>query len=1068
MYDSTRAVGTYKRYRPADRRKLRTKFLEKKPPLPLEATRRRRKIRRDTTGTTTTTTKRKEEEKPNIMKELSSPKLKNDSLSFETALEEREVLDFPPPKKEEIRSFIHRKPTLAVTHTNKASVFDRPKKSPFIQKKPRRLKMQKFQGLAPLIQGTNNTGPRRRKSLKPENTKTRGFSAIGINFNNPKQKYGAMAAQLEETTTCTKLALLNYYNNVTGKLYLIHDDFETPTPSEDPISAATALNKENLGGGKYDRVDLIARNVPYEYTKSVQSLGEYLCSRFTRQPDKVRAIFVWMTDNISYHGEALMGAESDDTPAGVLINRRSLCEGYSNLFEALCRAGNIECKKVHGFAKGAGFKIGENIFATTNHTWNIVKVNGNWQLVDVTWGAGEVMFINFEKRFTPHYFLPSPKAFIIDHYPEDPTWQLLDPIVSREHFQDLAYCRAKAFDMGLEPLNDYAKQSVSIIDHRITYAFKIAREIDIISLQLTCKSIKGLKIDLKKYATYLLQPKLLFVYVAPPFRGKYELQIFMKDRKDTGFTIPHAMTYQIKVRNSLPFDVGFYSYSNALPNRIKSKINVMRPVQGTLLLHQEVPFRVTTFEEVELVVVCVGWKPPGAYMAGINYSIKTTLQELSSSLYEGTVIMSPPETAMCSNGVLQCAIMVKPNDGLPLPTDEYGWLRYQVAVYDVVPQYSQFDKNYGKTFVLLTKDQEKELKIKAKMEVKDMKDVIDKLSENGAIDKQNHMLGFRLLQPISPFLTLNTGDFCDIQLKTPGGYFISANVMRFSQRNHPALVYYDKDLNTVTTKVFFKRPGRYLFSFSARRFGDEETFTVCRIFIRVNGDTTKDIGKPFLQSESLSNFMILSERWRSYLFNKNYAFEVLVDAKQSFSGLCYAKQKNSKYIQSILMEHPEDNHLRIWRGDLSFPPERPTVNTGAGTKSFLTISSKLLIDDDDVPELTDTSDVNLGDPGARLDVGEHTKKLIHEHTHTYIFSLFVGNEKYQLDVHLCDFSGVDFTRGIHFESKGRTFEIRARARRAGLHRLSIKYRVPDKSGSNRFAVTDGPTYWINFKSGVIL
>eukprot|EP00817_Percolomonadidae_sp_ATCC50343_P002266 CAMPEP_0117423332 /NCGR_PEP_ID=MMETSP0758-20121206/3982_1 /TAXON_ID=63605 /ORGANISM="Percolomonas cosmopolitus, Strain AE-1 (ATCC 50343)" /LENGTH=891 /DNA_ID=CAMNT_0005206467 /DNA_START=634 /DNA_END=3309 /DNA_ORIENTATION=+ len=890
---------------------------------------------------------------------------------------------------------------------------------------------------------------------------------MGINFNNPEEVTGNIAPQHEETTTCTKLELMDYYNNITKKTHSLFNEFQFPGISTDSISTANELHGENLGGFKYDKVDIFARNVPYEYTKSVQSLGEYLCQKYTKAYEKCRAIFVWMTDNISYHGEALMGAETDDTPEGVLHNRRSLCEGYSNLFVALCKAGGIEAKKVHGFAKGAGYKIGENLFSQTNHTWNIVKLYKHWHLIDVTWGAGQVMFINFEKRFTPHYFLPNPKDFIMDHYPEDPTWQLLDPIVSRELFQDLAYCRATAFEMGLEPLNNFAKQAVSIIDYDIAYAFNIKRELDIISLQLTCKSIKNLKVDLKKYTTYLLQPGKFYVYVAPPFRGKYELQIFLKDRKDSSnFTIPLAMTYQIKVRNSRPFDVGYFSYNSTFPMKIRSKVNILQPMQGTLLLHSDVKFQVTTFEEVEMVVVSVGWKPPGAYVAGVNYTIKQSLTELAGNLYESVIKLSPPPKSICHNGTLQCSIYVKPKDGLPMPTDEYGWLHYQMATYDVVPQYPQFDKNYGKTFVLLTKEQEKELKITKKMEVKNMKDAIDHIAENGATTTQGLQNGFKLQQPINPFITLSTGEFCDIQLKTPGGYFISSSITRFSERYHPALVYYDKDLNLATVKVYFSHPGRYLFKFTANKFGENDEIDVCKLFIRVNGEVEKETSKPFLQTLSSSRFMILSERWRSYLFNKHYAFEILVNAKQPFSGLYYPQQQNSP-IQSILMEHPDDKHLRIWRGDLFFPQDFPFVHAGLTSEKFLVLTSTILLDDNDIPLFNDTKRVDLGHPDAGINLRKVKKRFINVNEDTYIMQFYMTNEKYQLDVSFCDFSGSDFTQGVHYENNGTKYEIRVRARRAGLHRLKLQYRVPDKSGSNRFSIKKGPVLWLNFNKGAL-
>ena len=60
-----------------------------------------------------------------------------------------------------------------------------------------------------------------------------------------------------------------------------------------------------------------------------------------------------------------------------LIDGYSVCKGISEAYSVLCNEAGIECKVIHGTA-GEGKNIGR-------HAWNIVKINGQWYHVDVTW-----------------------------------------------------------------------------------------------------------------------------------------------------------------------------------------------------------------------------------------------------------------------------------------------------------------------------------------------------------------------------------------------------------------------------------------------------------------------------------------------------------------------------------------------------------------------------------------------------------------------------------------------------------------------------------------------------------
>jgi transglutaminase/protease-like cytokinesis protein 3 len=96
--------------------------------------------------------------------------------------------------------------------------------------------------------------------------------------------------------------------------------------------------------------------------------------------DKELAIHDWIIQWASYDEEALSNkpdAKPDpdnDNPYGLLINKRSICSGYTSTFKLFMDMVGIECVIVEG-----GTTYGED------HAWNMVRIDGNWYCVDVTW-----------------------------------------------------------------------------------------------------------------------------------------------------------------------------------------------------------------------------------------------------------------------------------------------------------------------------------------------------------------------------------------------------------------------------------------------------------------------------------------------------------------------------------------------------------------------------------------------------------------------------------------------------------------------------------------------------------
>lgn len=165
---------------------------------------------------------------------------------------------------------------------------------------------------------------------------------------------------------------------------------------------------------------------------TVEMLHRDLVKNLESDTDKLKAFYHWITHNISYDVQAWRTQSADwkkqEVPV-VLRSKKAVCHGYSNLFKQLCDLSGIPCFIVSGYVKE------NNTFIEEGHSWNAVFVEGKWQLIDATWGAGSVENRSrFIKKFDDTYFFTDPVVFLSNHYPFDPAFQLVSfPVALSEY-----------------------------------------------------------------------------------------------------------------------------------------------------------------------------------------------------------------------------------------------------------------------------------------------------------------------------------------------------------------------------------------------------------------------------------------------------------------------------------------------------------------------------------------------------------------------------------------------------------------------------------------------------------
>jgi hypothetical protein len=184
------------------------------------------------------------------------------------------------------------------------------------------------------------------------------------------------------------------------------------------------------GNYNFKNVDAIALKLNAN-SLQLDSLALHLTGTFTGDAQKARSIFSWVAYHVEYDVSAINKNTVNNTsqhPVEVLKKRKAVCEGYANLVKALCDLSGLQCYVVYG--------IGAVDNHPLPHAWNVVSIDGRWQLMDATWAAGGVndRLKVFRKKFNDEWFFTNPEKFVLTHYPEDVMWQLLHEPIAKSSF----------------------------------------------------------------------------------------------------------------------------------------------------------------------------------------------------------------------------------------------------------------------------------------------------------------------------------------------------------------------------------------------------------------------------------------------------------------------------------------------------------------------------------------------------------------------------------------------------------------------------------------------------------
>lgn len=185
---------------------------------------------------------------------------------------------------------------------------------------------------------------------------------------------------------------------------------------------------------------------------TVEDLANQISILSTDKTEQMQLLLLWAHKNMEadsvrfFHGGPRVTAEEAFTI------RKGLCEDYSAMVNAFCRALGIPELRIEGYVRPLGFKA-KSTLTIGNHVWNAVYIDSQWLLCDLFWStsimrSSSQTIPGFERKLSKKYYLSSSSDFIDTHLPLDPVFQFTDYPIKLEAFTNVE----KGIDEDIEKL----------------------------------------------------------------------------------------------------------------------------------------------------------------------------------------------------------------------------------------------------------------------------------------------------------------------------------------------------------------------------------------------------------------------------------------------------------------------------------------------------------------------------------------------------------------------------------------------------------------------------------------
>ena len=347
--------------------------------------------------------------------------------------------------------------------------------------------------------------------------------------------------------------------------------------------------------------NLIFKSLPKRGETQLQEFKEFLKKKIQNMNDKDKAyiIFLWVCDNIVYDADSYFaGKKVDCEPEGVFKKGKTVCSGYARLFKNIGEFIGLEIQCVNCYSKGVGYEPGKNL-TSTDHEYNIIKLDNKYYPIDCTWGSGNLEGNKFTKNINEFYFLTDPELLINTHFPANDKWQLTKKKYTLQEFLKWPQIFEKFYLCGFNKY--YPEEGLIELDSNTQkftiWGNDISKNNASSQIFLLHDHTYNQQLNLDK--TTFFQDRIEFDFIFNE-KGRYKIRLF--GNNDKGQTTHSIMTYIVNVHNNAKKQLKFpYSYGDA------KDINIIEPLYDNLKSGQKVKFKIKSLlDEIDTLIIIDG------------------------------------------------------------------------------------------------------------------------------------------------------------------------------------------------------------------------------------------------------------------------------------------------------------------------------------------------------------------------------------------------------------------------------------------------------------------------------
>lgn len=385
------------------------------------------------------------------------------------------------------------------------------------------------------------------------------------------------------------------------KTFLIGKCGKTVELDDEPLLMASETTYENpINSVRKSLIEIALTSLPARATASEQEMISRMKSAqkiySLNEAETAYFVYKWIGTNIVYDCYGLHHGGIDYTELGTYNKGKGVCAGYAYIFETMCNSLGLEAEYVIGYSKGEGFVPGV-IPRQSDHAWNAVKINSQYYLVDITWGAGGCDGDTYKANFRDFYFCTDPQIFIRTHLPEEKQFQLISPTISLESFVYMLMLNDAFYENGFTGIDPDEATFSATGGFKVKFTYAPEKNMALLN-----------NIYLLQGNTYVGQNNACFyskgkgtaeVTCVTNYKGQYMLRIFGGESGSESY--PQLVEYTIESTKNADVELGFPTVYNLYSN---SDTQLIEPLYNPLTKGALYNFKVrsTTYNNLHLII----------------------------------------------------------------------------------------------------------------------------------------------------------------------------------------------------------------------------------------------------------------------------------------------------------------------------------------------------------------------------------------------------------------------------------------------------------------------------------